>query len=56
MNKKAPPRKTLRGGAPRLRLRLFQRMQRPLQQRREGKNPVFRAADIGLKEKTDYWN
>ena len=27
-----------------------------VQQRREGKNPVFRAADIGLKEKTDYWN
>ena len=26
------------------------------QQRKEGKNPVFRAADIGLKEKTDYWN
>ena len=25
-------------------------------QRKEGKNPVFRAADIGLKEKTDYWN
>ena len=26
------------------------------QQRRAGKNPTFRAADIGLKEKTDYWN
>ena len=26
------------------------------EQRRAGKNPVFRAADIGLKEKTDYWN
>ena len=25
-------------------------------QRKEGKNPVFRAADIGLKEETDYWN
>ena len=25
-------------------------------QRKAGKNPVFRAADIGLKEKTDYWN
>ena len=25
-------------------------------QRKEGKNPVFRAADIGLKEKTEYWN
>ena len=24
-------------------------------QRAEGKNPVFRSADIGLKEKTDYW-
>ena len=26
------------------------------QQRRAGKNPTFRAADIRLKEKTDYWN
>ena len=26
------------------------------EQRRAGKNPVFRAADIGLKEKTEYWN
>ena len=25
-------------------------------QRREGKNPVFKAASVGLKEKTDYWN
>ena len=25
-------------------------------QRREGKDPVFRAASIGLKEKTDFWN
>ena len=25
-------------------------------QRKEGKNPVFKAADIGLKEKTDFWN
>lgn len=25
-------------------------------QRAEGKNPVFKAADIGLKEKTEYWN
>ena len=26
------------------------------EQRRAGKNPVFRAADIDLKEKTEYWN
>ena len=25
-------------------------------QRAEGKDPVFKAADIGLKEKTDFWN
>ena len=25
-------------------------------QRRKGKNPVFKASRIGLKEKTDYWN
>lgn len=25
-------------------------------QRKQGKNPVFKAASIGLKEKTDYWN
>ena len=25
-------------------------------QRREGKDPVFKAADIALKEKTDFWN
>ena len=25
-------------------------------QRKEGKDPVFHAADIGLKEKTDFWN
>ncbi|MBE6996351.1 MAG: alanine:cation symporter family protein [Ruminococcaceae bacterium] len=25
-------------------------------QRREGENPAFRAADIGLKEPTDFWN
>lgn len=25
-------------------------------QRKEGKDPVFRAADIGLKQKTDFWN
>ena len=25
-------------------------------QRREGKDPVFRAASIGLKQKTDFWN
>ncbi len=27
-----------------------------LQQRKEGKNPVFKASSIGLKEKTDFWN
>ncbi len=26
------------------------------QQRQAGENPVFRAADIGLKEKTEFWN
>lgn len=25
-------------------------------QKKEGKDPVFKAADIGLKQKTDYWN
>lgn len=25
-------------------------------QKKEGKNPVFKAADIGLKDKTDFWN
>lgn len=25
-------------------------------QRREGKAPVFKASDIGIKDKTDYWN
>jgi len=25
-------------------------------QRKEGKDPVFKAADIGLKEETDFWN
>lgn len=25
-------------------------------QKKAGKNPVFKAADIGLKEKTDFWN
>ena len=25
-------------------------------QRKEGRDPVFRAADIGVKEKTDFWN
>jgi len=25
-------------------------------QRREGKNPKFRASDIGLRQKTDFWN
>lgn len=27
-----------------------------LEQRKAGKNPVFKAADIGLKEQTDFWN
>lgn len=27
-----------------------------LKQRKEGKNPVFKATSIGLKEKTDFWN
>ena len=26
------------------------------EQRKAGKNPEFKAANIGLKEKTDYWN
>ena len=26
-----------------------------IQQKREGKDPVYRAADVGLKEKTDFW-
>ena len=25
-------------------------------QRREGRDPVFKAASIGLKERTDFWN
>ena len=25
-------------------------------QMREGHNPIFKAADIGLKQKTDFWN
>ena len=25
-------------------------------QRKTGRNPVFKAASIDLKEKTDYWN
>lgn len=25
-------------------------------QKKEGKNPVFKASDIGLKQKTDFWN
>ena len=25
-------------------------------QKRQGLNPVFKAANIGLKQKTDYWN
>lgn len=31
-------------------------MQDYLQQKSQGKNPVFRAKDIGLKTKTDFWN
>ena len=27
-----------------------------MKQRHEGKDPVFRAKNIGLKEQTDYWN
>ena len=27
-----------------------------MDQRKAGKNPVFKAASIGLKEKTDFWN
>lgn len=26
-----------------------------MEQRRAGKNPVFKASSIGLKEKTDFW-
>ena len=25
-------------------------------QRKQGKEPVFKASDIGLREKTDFWN
>ena len=25
-------------------------------QRKEGKNPEFKASSIGLKQKTDFWN
>ena len=25
-------------------------------QKAEGHNPIFKAADIGLKQKTDFWN
>ncbi len=27
-----------------------------ISQRKQGKDPVFKAASIGLKEKTDFWN
>ena len=27
-----------------------------MKQKKEGKDPVFKASSIGLKEKTDYWN
>lgn len=26
-----------------------------LKQKKEGKDPVFKAADIGIKEETDFW-
>ena len=31
-------------------------MQDYFRQKSQGKNPVFRAKDIGLKTKTDFWN
>ena len=31
-------------------------MQDNIKQKKAGKNPVFRAADIQLKNKTDFWN
>ena len=31
-------------------------MQDYIKQKKAGKNPVFRAADIQLKNKTDFWN
>ena len=31
-------------------------MQDYMAQKKQGKKPVFKAASIGLKEKTDYWN
>ena len=27
-----------------------------MRQKKEGKNPVFRAEDIGLEDRTDFWN
>ena len=27
-----------------------------MQQKRQGKDPVFKASDIGLKDRTDFWN
>ncbi len=27
-----------------------------VKQRKAGKKPVFKAADIGIKEETDFWN
>lgn len=31
-------------------------MQDYMRQKKEGKDPVFRASDVGLKDKTDFWN
>lgn len=31
-------------------------MQDYVKQKKEGKDPVFKASDIGLKDKTDFWN
>lgn len=34
----------------------IQCLQDYIRQKKEGKDPVFKAADIGLKTKTDFWN
>ena len=31
-------------------------MQDYMRQKKEGKDPVFRASDVGLKDQTDFWN
>ena len=31
-------------------------MQDYVKQKKEGKDPVFKASDIELKDKTDFWN